>query len=269
MKFTVNSHDVYGYTAGKAWKQEQETVVMVHGAQNDHSVWILQSRYLAHHGFNVLALDLPGHGRSAGAALASVPEMAQWVGQVIAELQLGAVNFVGHSMGSLIGLELAGTVNPSAVKRLALLGTAFPMAVSPQLLQACATDEPQAISMINQWSHSGLTHYPGNPGPGFSIFVQALRLMQRQKKGVLAIDFNACNAYANGAIAAAALTCPTLVANGEKDMMTTIKAAKALTAMMANVPGSAKLVRLPDCGHQLMAEQPDLVLTQLTEFFRA
>ena len=72
MIVTVQGVDAYCYTGGKAFNPAQPSAVFIHGAQNDHSVWILQTRYFAHHGFNVLALDLPGHGRSKGAALPGV-----------------------------------------------------------------------------------------------------------------------------------------------------------------------------------------------------
>ncbi|HYD82169.1 MAG TPA: alpha/beta fold hydrolase, partial [Paucimonas sp.] len=66
MLLNVQGHEAYCYTGGKKFDATLPTVAFVHGAQHDHSVWILQSRYFAHHGFNVLAVDLPGHGRSKG-----------------------------------------------------------------------------------------------------------------------------------------------------------------------------------------------------------
>ncbi len=79
MQYDINGKQAYAYTGGKTFDAKLPTVVFVHGAQCDHSVWILQSRYLAHHGYGVLAVDLPGHGRSEAPALASVGELADWV----------------------------------------------------------------------------------------------------------------------------------------------------------------------------------------------
>ena len=107
MKLTIHELSAYAYTGGKSWKQGQAGVVFVHGALHDHSVWILQSRYLAHHGFNVMAVDLPGHGRSAGPAL-DVPAAGQWLAQCVDAAGWDRVYWVGHSMGSLIALEAAG-----------------------------------------------------------------------------------------------------------------------------------------------------------------
>ena len=71
MYLTVESNKTYIYTANKAFDAGKPTVVFIHGAANDHSVWTLQSRYFAYHGWNALALDLPGHGKSAGKPLQS------------------------------------------------------------------------------------------------------------------------------------------------------------------------------------------------------
>ena len=70
------------------------------------------------------------------------------------------------------------------------------MRVSDELLAATRDDEPLAQDMVNIWSHSAYAHYPSNPGPGFWVMGENLRLMQRQTPGVMHVDFAACNAYA-------------------------------------------------------------------------
>ena len=261
MELEVAGRKAYAYTGGKPFDASRPTVVFVHGGQHDHSVWILQSRYLAHHGFSVLAVDLPGHGRSAGPALSSVEAMAGWVLAVLDAAGAPRAAIVGHSMGSLIALEAAGQT-PERVTRIALLGAAFPMRVSDALLSAARDDEPRALDMINQWSHSGVSHRPGNPGPGFSVFVENLRLMQRQPPGVLHNDFNACNVYTAGTRRAAALACPALFVLGERDVMTPPKAARTLIDAIAQ----HEVVVVPRCGHSMMAERPDAVLAALKTF---
>lgn len=262
MQLQVAGRKAYAYTGGRPFDASLPTVVFVHGAQHDHSVWILQSRYFAHHGYSVLAVDLPGHGRSDGPALGSVEAMAAWVLELLAAAGAPKAAIVGHSMGSLIALEAAGQA-PERVSRIALVGTAFPMKVSDALLEAARDDEPRAFDMINQWSHSGVSHRPGNPGPGFSVFVENLRLMQRQAPGVLLNDFTACNVYAAGAQRAASLGCPALFVLGERDMMTPPKAARGLVDAIAR----REVVVVPRCGHASMAERPDAVLAALKAFF--
>lgn len=268
MVFTVDGQNAYCYTGGKPFDPTLPTAVFIHGAQNDHSVWILQTRYFAHHGFGVLALDLPGHGRSKGAALSSVEEQADWLLALLDAAGVRRATLIGHSMGTLIALETAFRA-PERVAKLALVGTAYPMKVSDALLDAAKNDEPSAIDMVNIWSHSSIAQKPSCPGPGFYAMGGALRLKQRISKinpnHVFYTDFTACNNYANGEQAAQSVQCPTTVLIGQRDMMTPPKAAKNV----CNAIPHGKVVQIANCGHELMAEQPDAVLDALYSFAAA
>jgi len=264
VELRVRNERAFAYTGGKVFDSALPTVAFLHGGAGDHSVWILQSRYLAHHGCAVLALDLPGHGRSGGPALASIEAMADWTMATLDAAQVKEAALVGHSMGSLVALECAARY-PERVRRIALIGTAFPMRVSSELLESTREREPEAHLMINLWSHSALAHYPGNPGPGFWVAGGNLRLMQRQQPGVLHADFAACNAYASGLAHAALVKCPSLFLLGRLDAMTPARAGSALADA---VPG-ARVKTLADSGHNLMGEKPDEILDALVEFLRA
>lgn len=261
MLLDVNQTRAYAYTGGKRFDPALPVVVFIHGAEHDHSVWILQSRYLAHHGFAVLAIDLPAHGRSAGEPLPSIEAMADWLLALFDAAGVQSATIVGHSGGSLVALETAAR-QPQRVAKLVLVGTAFPMRVAADLLDATREDEPAAIDMINIWSHSNYAQKPSNPGPGFWVIGQNKRLMERQRPGVLHADFNACNAYGNGLAAGASVRCPTLFILGKRDMMTPARAAAALRKAIP----AAQAVEVPATGHALMAEAPDAVLDALRGF---
>jgi pimeloyl-ACP methyl ester carboxylesterase len=261
--------DLYAYTGGKPFDPVRPCVVFLHGAQHDHSVWILQSRALAYRGLSVLALDLPGHGRSAGPLETSVEGIARRVAGALTPLANPGFVLVGHSMGSLIALEVAARLGPRTLG-LALVGSAFPMTVSDTLLAATRDDPATAMQMINVWSHSAsiapFAPRPGAPGPGFNIVWQNLRLMQhiarRNGPEVLPTDFAACNAYAAGVDRAAALVCPVLFILGAADQMTPPKAARSLI----DACGNGTVVTLPATGHALMTENPDGVRRALENF---
>jgi pimeloyl-ACP methyl ester carboxylesterase len=265
MILNVRGHDAYCYTGGKSFNPEFPTAVFIHGAENDHSVWVLQTRYFAHHGFGVLAVDLPGHGRSKGAPLTSVEAMADWLLALLDAAGVRQAILIGHSMGSLIALETAQKA-PARVSKLALVGTAYPMKVSETLLDAAKNAEQDAIDMVNIWSHSSIAQKPSCPGPGFYVMGGSRRLMQhiarQNKEQVFYTDFSACNAYANGEAAAGSANCPTLLLLGKNDLMTSPKS----TATLTNAMPHAKVVQIENCGHQLMAEQPDSVLDTLFAF---
>jgi pimeloyl-ACP methyl ester carboxylesterase len=272
MKLGASPHQLFAYTGGRPFDPSRPCVVFIHGAQHDHSVWILQSRYLAHHGFAVLALDLPGHGRSDAPALDSVAAMAERIATALSELETERFILVGHSMGSLIALEVARRLT-ERIAGVALCGTAFPMRVSDELLGATRDDPATAMEMINVWSHRpSITPFsarPGNPAPGFSIVWENLRLMQRIERSngrsVLATDFAACNAYAGGIDAIKALQCPVLFVLGAADSMTLPKFARSLIDAAAR----SQVVQLADTGHAMMAENPEGVRRALADFARS
>ena len=265
MQIELNGQTAYAYTGGKPFDASLPCVVFIHGAQNDHSVWGLQSRWFAHHGFAVLAVDLPGHGRSAGKPLPTIADLADWIEMLLERVGAGDTaknaSLVGHSMGSLTALECASR-HPARIARIALVGTAVPMPVSDALLGAAKDREPKAIAMINTWSHSPRGTIGGNTVPGMWLLGTSRRLMERQESGVLYNDLAACNAYTHGMEAAASVTCPALIIGGSRDLMTHPKAAAGLAATLSH----ARSVSLDGAGHALMAEQPDAVLDALRGF---
>ena len=264
----VAGKPVYAYTASHAIEPALPFAVFVHGAQHDHSVWALQSRYFANHGFNALAVDLPGHLRSAGPALTSIGALADWLAALLDALNAPQAFVAGHSMGSLVALEFAAR-HPERAQRIALLATAFPMTVAPTLLEAAREREPEAIALVNAWSHSTLAAKPSSPGPGFWLRGMNQRLMERvSARGepqLFHTDFAACNAYADGLASAAKVRCPVRLILGKRDAMTPPRATRALAEAFVQAGTPVDTVTL-DAGHALMTEQPDATLDALYAF---
>jgi pimeloyl-ACP methyl ester carboxylesterase len=255
---TVSS---YAYTGGKPFDASLPCVVFVHGALNDHSVWTLLARWFANHGQGVLAVDLPGHGRSGGAPLASIEALGAWLLALLDAAGVASAALVGHSMGSLVALEAAAQ-RPAQATRLAMIGTAYPMKVSASML-GTAIDEPlRAIDMVNAFSHSGFSAKPSYPGPGAWLHGGSRALMRRlQDKqtglNLFAHDFAICDRYAGGLEAAAQVSCPAHLVLGVRDQMTMPRQAQGLARAM-----SARVHSI-DAGHALMQEAPDAVLAAL------
>jgi pimeloyl-ACP methyl ester carboxylesterase len=261
MHFAVAGRDVYAYTGARPLVAGQRTIVFLHGAAQDHGVWAWQSRYLAHHGFNVLAVDLPGHGRSGGEALASVEALAGWVVALQDATGVERAALVGHSLGALTALECAAR-QPARVDRVALLGPAVPMTVSDELQEAARRDDHLAFELVNGWSYSAARQLGGNAVPGLWMAGNTMALMERAKPGVLATDLAACHAYAAGLASAATVRCPVLAIVGALDIMAPVRSAQALIAALPAV----QVVTLAHSGHALMAEEPDAVLDALRDF---
>jgi len=261
MQLDVAGCATYAYTGTRALERGRPAIVFVHGAANDHSVWALQSRYFAHHGFDAIAVDLPGHGRSAGTPMNSVEAIADWLARLFDAANLPSVTLVGHSLGALATLEAAARF-PARVERIALLGPAVPMAVADALLEAARNDDPLAYELIVGWSHSAARLLGANPVPGMWMAGTALHLMRRSAPGALFADLTACAAYQHGIDAATAVQCPALLVLGAGDLMAPTKGAQALIDALAD----KRVVTLPACGHAMMAEQPDAVLDALRDF---
>ncbi len=267
MNLTVNGHTTFCYTGGKPFDAAKPTVIFIHGVLNDHSVWILQTRYFAHHGWNVLAPDLPGHCRSRGEPARSVEDAAQFILQLMDAADVKTAALVGHSFGSLVALHAAGMA-PERVSKLVMVGTAFPMAVSPALLDGALNTPLKAIDMVNVFSHSMLAPPPSSLGPGTWLYGGSKALMRRvlqsnRSHNLFHIGFKACDDYRGGDEAMRRVACRSLFILGKQDQMTLPRSAQRLV----DLARSSEVVML-DGGHQLMLEAPDGVLSAMKEFLQ-
>jgi len=258
MRLEVDGLSVFAGAGGKAHAPNRPLVVFIHGAGMDHSVWALQSRWFAHHGFNVLAVDLPGHGGSEGPAPTGIAAMADWTARLIAAAGAERAALVGHSMGALVALETAGR-HSGVVSRMALLGAAAKMPVHPDLLAAANANSHAAVDMVSLWGLGAAATLGGAKAPGLWMFGGTERLLEQAAPGVLHADLSACDAYQTGMAAAARVACATTLILGERDQMTPLAGGRSLAAQIEN----ARTIVLPGAGHMSMIERPDEVLEAL------
>ncbi len=264
MSININGDMIYIGRGGVEWQAGLPTLMMMHGAGMDHTVWVLLGRYFARHGYNVVLTDLPGHGNSSGAPLPSIEANAEWVWHVLDELakdaplDLHKVSLCGHSMGSLVMLH-AASLRASQTERLLLLGGGYPMPVGQPLLDAAEANDHTAIDMICHYSHAFGSVIGNNPVAGISVYNAAEILLERAKAGVLFTDLSACNNYQGGEQAMAAV-------KSQMDIAVIAGAADRMTPLPRNESASmhhqmgADLTLLADCGHMMMAEQPEATL---------
>ena len=263
MEFTVDGQRAFASSGGETFDAAKPAVLLIHGAGMDHTVWSLQARYLAHHGHGVLAVDLPGHGRSEGPLLDSIEAMADWIGRLLDAAGLARAALVGHSMGALTALDAAAHI-PARISHLGLIGVAPAMPVHPDLLAAARQNLALASELVTSWGFGPAGHLGRNPSPGLWMMGGAYRLLEHAPAGVLGNDLAACAMYQGAPDAAGKVACPTLLLLGADDRMTPAKQGRELAA---SIRGAEARV-LPGIGHMVMTEAPDETIDALAELLR-
>lgn len=262
MELLVRGEVVRATTGGRPLDTDKPLLMFLHGASQDRTLWALQQRYFSHHGWSVLSPDLPAHGHSAGKLLTTIGDMAAWVGDVIETAGHTSASLVGHSMGSLIGLELAGT-QPDLVDKLVLTGSTAAMRVHADLQSSADNNERRAHEMIMGWSLSGQSGLGGHPTPGLWMHGHLLQTSLNAGDEVLANDLRACDSYTSALERATAVKCPTLVIIGEEDRMIHPKGAYQLVEALG---ANGARIDITGAGHSMMIERPDAVLDTLIGF---
>ncbi len=261
MELQVNGQKAFAATGGKEFDPAMPTVVFIHGASFDRTVWNLQSRYFAYHSFGVLAVDLPGHGRSEGSPLNEIANLRNWLIAFLDAAGVTKTAIVGHSLGALVALATAAR-EPERVTSISLVGMAYPMPVGDLLMTPAANNEHVAKERVVSWSFGPAAEKGGNRVPGIWMTGTGMRVLERTDDGVLHADLKACNDYQDGDEAAAAVRCPVQFVLGSRDMMTPLKKAKAFAAKFAD----PDVVTITGAGHNLMIEHPDATLDALKSF---
>lgn len=258
MRVNTPHGELFVYTGAREHKPNQPAVVFVHGTGMDHTVWVLPSRYFARHGYNVLSIDLPGHGKSGGDPVSTIDEMADAVAEAMEAAGIVDAALVGHSMGSLVTLSAAARY-PEKARALALIGTTAPMGVHPAMMTSAANNDHDVIDMITYWGYSKSAQLGGNENPGMWMAGSTLRLLEKAKKDVIHLDLKACEDYSAGQDHGRSIRCPTLFILGDRDIMTPMRSAQTLVDTIAD----AKVCRMTNTGHSLMMEKPDALLDAL------
>jgi pimeloyl-ACP methyl ester carboxylesterase len=261
MKLSVDGRAVFATTGGAPFDPARPAVIFLHGAGFDRTAWRLQTRWFAHHGRSVLAVDFPGHGRSDGPALTSIAAMADWSAALIAETGVKQAALVGHSMGALVALDCAAR-HGDKVRALGLCGVASEIPVHPEMLESAEANTLKVQELMTFWGLGNALHKGGMVSPGLWLRRESLAVLAGNRPDVIHTDLAACNAYKDAPARAAAVTCPTVLVLGDGDLMTPAAKAKPLAAAIAG----SKTVVIPNSGHFMMIERPDEALDALRSY---
>ena len=255
MIITLQNKNIYVSDAGQGIDNSKETIVFLHGSGLSHIVWSLTEQFFANKKFNVLSLDLPGHGNSDGPCLKSIEQIADWLEEVFNKLNLNKLTLVGHSQGCLEILEYAYKYK-DRLKKLVFIGGSNKMPVHPDLLQLAQNGDSDAVKLMMKWGYEGSKKFiGGNP-------VEKIIQSPRDISEILAIDLNACNNYSNGTEAAKRINFPSILIFGELDKMVSVENGKKFSNLIKN--STTHVIK--GCGHMIMIEKAFEMREKILEF---
>ena len=231
-------------TAGMKIDIKKSTILLMHGSGLSHIVWSLHEQFYASQGFNVLSVDLPGHGDSDGPALKSIQDISDWIKEVMNVTKIEKIIFIGHSQGCLVGIDF-GSRYPDLINKLILVAGSYKLPVNQDLLDLSESGDEKALLLMMKWGYEGSKAFiGGNP-------VKKIINSTREIREILAVDLNACNNYKNGKESLEKINCPTLCIFGDLDKMVPLEVGNKMATMIKN---SEKRV-INNCGHMIIFEK--------------
>ena len=255
MIFQLENKNIYASDSGQGLDINKDTIVFLHGSGLSHIVWSLSEQFFSSKNFNVLSIDLPGHGNSDGPCLDSIEKIADWLEKVFDKLQLKNLILVGHSQGCLEILEYSSRYK-ERIKKLVFVGGSNKMPVHPDLIELAHNGHSDAVKLMMKWGYEGSKKFiGGNP-------VEKIIQSPRDISEILAIDLNACNNYSNGSEAAKVIDIPSMLIFGELDKMVNLEAGKKFSNLIKN--STTHVIK--GCGHMIMIEKAFEMREKILEF---
>jgi pimeloyl-ACP methyl ester carboxylesterase len=224
--------------------KKKPSILLMHGSGLSHIVWSLHEQFYASQGFNVLSVDIPGHGNSDGPSLKSIEEISDWIRLLMKTLDILKITIIGHSQGSLVGIDFASRY-PDLISKLVLVAGSYKMPVNQDLIDLAEAGDEKAILLMMKWGYEGSKAFiGGNP-------VKKIIKSSRDIIEVLAVDLNACNNYKNGEQSLEKINCSTLCIFGDLDKMVPVKAGTKMSERIKN--SETKIIS--NCGHMIIFEK--------------
>jgi len=255
--FEIDNKKVFVSDAGQGINKNKDTIVLIHGSGLSNIVWSLTEQYLSNQNYNILSIDLPGHGNSEGESLKSIEEISDWLEKVFNELNILKITIIGHSQGCLEALEYYSKY-PKRVKSLIFVGGSYRMPVNKELIDLAQVGDEQAVKLMMKWGYVDSKKFiGGNP-------VEKIINSSRDIRKILAVDLVACNNYKNGSEAIKSINCPTLLVFGELDKMVNLEKGKKFAELIPN----SKIHIIKNCGHMIMFEKAFEMREKISEFLK-
>ena len=257
MIIEIENKSVHASDAGQGIDNSKDTIVFLHGSGLSHIVWSLTEQFFSSKNFNVLSIDLPGHGNSEGPCLDSIEKITDWLEKVFEKLNLKNLILVGHSQGCLEAIEYSFKYK-KRLKKMVLISGSYRMPVNKDLIDLASNGDSDAVKLMMKWGYEGSKKFiGGNP-------IERIIQSPRDISEILAVDLIACNNYANGSEAVQSISCPIMLVFGELDKMVNLEAGKKF----ANLVKNSTTYIIPGCGHMIMIEKAFEMREKVLEFLK-
>ena len=257
MIIEIEKKSVHASDAGQGVDNSKDTIVFLHGSGLSHIVWSLTEQFFSSKNFNVLSIDLPGHGNSEGPCLDSIEKITDWLEKVFEKLNLKNIILVGNSQGCLEAIEYSFKYK-KRLKKMVLISGSYRMPVNKDLIDLASNGDSDAVKLMMKWGYEGSKKFiGGNP-------IERIIQSPRDISEILAVDLIACNNYANGSKAAQSISCPIMLVFGELDKMVNLEAGKKFVNLVKNSTTHI----IPGCGHMIMIEKAFEMREKVLEFLK-
>ena len=244
-------------TGGTDTDENKPSILLMHGSGLSHIVWSLHEQFYVAQGFNVLSVDLPGHGNSDGPSLKSIEGISDWVKELMKKLSIHKINFIGHSQGCLVGVDFASRY-PDLINKLVLVGGSYKLPVNQDLLDLAEAGDEKALLLMMKWGYEGSKAFiGGNP-------LKKIINSTREIREILYVDLNACNNYKSGKESIEKIQCSTLCIFGDLDKMVPLEVGNKMAEKIKN----SEVKIMNDCGHMIIFERALEMRKSVIEFLK-
>ncbi len=243
-------------------------VTFVHGAGGSSSVWFKQIREFQKH-FNILLLDLRGHGSSKSTIQNAIKQkytftaIANDIVEVIEYLKIEKSHFVGISLGSIVIRQLA-EMRPEKVKSMIFGGAILKMNFRSQILMRVGNVFKYVLPYLMLYKLFAFVIMPKkNHKQSRLLFInEAKKLYQKEfiKWFKLTAEINPVLKW----FRQVELNIPTLYVMGEEDYMFLPIVRKVVEKHYK----SSLLIVIENCGHVVNIEQPSIFNNEVLDFLK-
>ena len=249
--FNVESSKIACWVNSDNFGAHEQSLIFIHGSGGDYSAWSHQYAGL-HKQYNVVAVNLPGHGSSEGNGESNIGSYCLWVKKLLDILQLKNVILIGNSLGAAISLQFA--INyPQTIHGIVTVGGGMKMPVNPAIFEFLKTNHAESVELICKFSVAKENRA--------KFMAPLMKSLAQARIDVLQGDLSACDKF-DVSQEINKISLKALVICGAEDKMAPPEFSRQISESISG----AKLCLIEGAGHMVMMEKPEEFNEALNKF---